>query len=834
LNAWILIQKAFNVNPSCALAYQAHEVIEDSHGIAVAESFKKEEQWNRAIKLYGQVLRGKKDHLLEARVGLADALFKARKFKQCAHLCTHTLERYPKLDFMLQLRLLRGNSYSSMSQPNLAIIDLEVVHSRAPEQFPKPSVEDIIAKLGFFHISHLLKQGNQYWETKQCMQAREFFFQYAIVVRQLCPQDTSRLLVGFYKLLEIYIYLMEYEKATLYVRKILDLSPDDLTAVLSRSLVAASQHEWDASLRDLHRVIKEYDASIPEFQARIEEHFEALVIQLDSYLQTTPDYSPPNLDPMISFLALAAKDFESRIYISGISSFAWFIIAKFYSTRPEKDELVILHGEKAMASPYSQDQFLEMNLIIGIARGNLNQWKECNLCFQTYLALGGEIHSNHFMLRQMASYHNSLLNLKDSENEAAEIKIPLIEKVILFAPTQELRREYTALRAKTLFQNEQFQSARAEYVLLNQTSLKVPEFVLEIASCDEELGELQKAYELLKSHFDEHGGNKVAAEMDRIKICIANKSAYYYYTLAAEEKSDKKAIEYLNCGLNVLPSDSKVMYNLLSKRAKILFKAKKYKDSLLDCERALDYKEIFEIYELQMQNLICLKHWNRVQELAKLLERKDSKSCGDNKLTIRSLLLDQLKDGRLLLSSKNFHEAVLTFDLGLEMIKAIAPGPIDMLKFLHGKAEALVQLGRSFSAIQVATKILSLDSKDYPAICIRAAEYIKVDEFLLAREDIDRLKEDCTPRVSTVQRGDSKWIRNVNDLQRALSLAKDPKSDLEILGVEYFQDAKTAFRKLSLKYHPDKNPFRERESEIQFKKIVNAWEAIKRRYDLRS
>ena len=52
----------------------------------------------------------------------------------------------------------------------------------------------------------------------------------------------------------------------------------------------------------------------------------------------------------------------------------------------------------------------------------------------------------------------------------------------------------------------------------------------------------------------------------------------------------------------------------------------------------------------------------------------------------------------------------------------------------------------------------------------------------------------------------------------------------KILGVSKTatqNEIKSAYRKLAMKNHPDKNPGKEKESEEIFKKLVNAYEILK-------
>lgn len=150
------------------------------------------------------------------------------------------------------------------------------------------------------------------------------------------------------------------------------------------------------------------------------------------------------------------------------------------------------------------------------------------------------------------------------------------------------------------------------------------------------------------------------------------------------------------------------------------------------------------------------------------------------------------------------------------------------------RAAAYSKLGKNQEAVDDCNQALELDPSYLKALLRRAQLYMNLEKYEEAVRDYEKAHQMDDENSDTVQK-----LRNAK-LEHKKSLRKDYYKILSIKKDASDDEIKKAYRKLALKYHPDKNqdgtPEEKEAAEKTFKDIGEAYSVLsdpnkRRRYD---
>eukprot|EP00252_Welwitschia_mirabilis_P011252 TRINITY_DN2532_c0_g1_i1.p1 TRINITY_DN2532_c0_g1~~TRINITY_DN2532_c0_g1_i1.p1 ORF type:complete len:492 (+),score=117.94 TRINITY_DN2532_c0_g1_i1:125-1600(+) len=137
-----------------------------------------------------------------------------------------------------------------------------------------------------------------------------------------------------------------------------------------------------------------------------------------------------------------------------------------------------------------------------------------------------------------------------------------------------------------------------------------------------------------------------------------------------------------------------------------------------------------------------------------------------------------------------------------------------------GLCRALVKLGRGKEAVEICSKALEIDGELLDALVQRGEAKLLTEDWEGSvndlKEALQKSPQDMSIRESLMK------------AERALKLSKR-KDWYKILGVSKtssIAEIKRAYKKLALKWHPDKNTDNREEAEAKFREIAEAYEIL--------
>ena len=143
------------------------------------------------------------------------------------------------------------------------------------------------------------------------------------------------------------------------------------------------------------------------------------------------------------------------------------------------------------------------------------------------------------------------------------------------------------------------------------------------------------------------------------------------------------------------------------------------------------------------------------------------------------------------------------------------------LSVLHSnRAQALLKLKRAADALKDLDIALEIDKTYVKALLRRATAHTMLDNFQEAVYDLEKARQ-LDPENRDIQ-------RQLREAQVALKRSQK-KDYYKILGVSHTatnEEIKKAYRKLALKWHPDRNPDNREVAEQKFKEITEAHEVL--------
>ncbi|KAL2933180.1 DnaJ protein P58IPK-like protein [Bienertia sinuspersici] len=171
---------------------------------------------------------------------------------------------------------------------------------------------------------------------------------------------------------------------------------------------------------------------------------------------------------------------------------------------------------------------------------------------------------------------------------------------------------------------------------------------------------------------------------------------------------------------------------------------------------------------------------------------------------------DNLEKGKLRLAVEDYKAAI-----------ALDPDHVAHNVHLHlGLCKVLVKLGRGKDALSSCTEVLTIDEEFIEALVQRGEAKLLTEDWEGAVEDLKAAAQK-SPQDSSIR-------EVLMRAEKALKLSKR-KDWYKILGVSKtasVAEIKRAYKKLALKWHPDKNNDNREEAENKFREIAAAYEVL--------
>ncbi|KAH3756642.1 DnaJ subfamily C protein [Pelomyxa schiedti] len=194
----------------------------------------------------------------------------------------------------------------------------------------------------------------------------------------------------------------------------------------------------------------------------------------------------------------------------------------------------------------------------------------------------------------------------------------------------------------------------------------------------------------------------------------------------------------------------------------------------------------------------------------------------------KTKLQESLKnDGNTHYSAGRYNEAIRAYSDAL----ALDPDCISINSVLYAnRAQAYSKIGNNEAALSDLDSALSLDPNYLKAYLRRAAVHTELEHFQDAVYDLEKAKQ-MDPSSRDI-------AQKLHEAKIALKKAsrKDYYKILEIPKTATDEDIRKAYRKLAVKWHPDKHQDNKKEAEAHFKDIGEAYHVLsdqqeKARYD---